>query len=104
MVGDRSLDTHACYSTALNLCSCAIDNDIPTIDQSFGFSSAVQEAQRAINAAHVEATCAPNGIGLVKLMGRDSGFIAMHATLASRDVTCCLGKAFAMIEESQCIR
>jgi len=67
-----------------------IDNDIPTIDRSFGFSSAVQEAQRSISAAHVEATCAPHGVGLVKLMGRDSGFIAMHATLASRDVTCCL--------------
>ncbi|KAK4396952.1 ATP-dependent 6-phosphofructokinase [Sesamum angolense] len=57
-----------------------IDNDIP----------AVEEAQRAINAAHVEATSTENGIGLVKLMGRYSGFIAMYATLASRDVDCCL--------------
>ncbi|KAL3363642.1 hypothetical protein AABB24_012745 [Solanum stoloniferum] len=67
-----------------------IDNDIPVIDRSFGFDSAVEEAQRAISAAHVEATSFENGIGLVKLMGRDSGFIAMHATLASRDVDCCL--------------
>ncbi|KAL8137018.1 hypothetical protein V2J09_003019 [Rumex salicifolius] len=67
-----------------------IDNDIPVIDRSFGFDTAVEEAQRAINAAHVEAESALNGIGLVKLMGRFSGFIAMYATLANRDVDCCL--------------
>ncbi|KAK9077680.1 hypothetical protein SSX86_006017 [Deinandra increscens subsp. villosa] len=67
-----------------------IDNDIPVIDKSFGFDTAVEEAQRAINAAHVEAESAENGIGLVKLMGRYSGFIAMYATLASRDVDLCL--------------
>lgn len=67
-----------------------IDNDIPVIDKSFGFDTAVEEAQRAINAAHVEAESAENGIGVVKLMGRYSGFIAMFATLASRDVDCCL--------------
>ncbi|GJN00902.1 hypothetical protein PR202_ga18128 [Eleusine coracana subsp. coracana] len=67
-----------------------IDNDIPVIDKSFGFDTAVEEAQRAINAAHVEAVSAENGIGLVKLMGRHSGFIAQYATLASRDVDCCL--------------
>jgi hypothetical protein len=43
------------------------------IDKSFGFDTAVEEAQRAINAAHVEAVSAENGIGLVKLMGRHSG-------------------------------
>ncbi|KAF8400915.1 hypothetical protein HHK36_014218 [Tetracentron sinense] len=67
-----------------------IDNDIPVIDKSFGFDTAVEEAQRAINAAHVEAGSVENGIGVVKLMGRHSGFIAMYATLASRDVDCCL--------------
>lgn len=67
-----------------------IDNDIPVIDRSFGFDTAVEEAQRAINAAHVEAESGENGIGLVKVMGRYSGFIAMYATLASRDVDCCL--------------
>ncbi|KAG7023628.1 ATP-dependent 6-phosphofructokinase 3 [Cucurbita argyrosperma subsp. argyrosperma] len=67
-----------------------IDNDIPIIDKSFGFDSAVEEAQRAINAAHVESESMENGIGLVKLMGRYCGFIAMYATLASRDVDCCL--------------
>jgi 6-phosphofructokinase 1 len=67
-----------------------IDNDIDIIDKSFGFDTAVEEAQRAINAAHVEAESAQNGIGLVKLMGRYSGYIAMYATLASRDVDLCL--------------
>ncbi|RZC27824.1 ATP-dependent 6-phosphofructokinase 3 isoform B [Glycine soja] len=50
-----------------------IDNDIPVIDKSFGFDTAVEEAQRAINAAHVEAESVENGIGVVKLMGRNSG-------------------------------
>ncbi|WOK98556.1 ATP-dependent 6-phosphofructokinase 6 [Canna indica] len=67
-----------------------IDNDIAIIDKSFGFDTAVEEAQRAINAAHVESESVENGIGVVKLMGRYSGFIAMYATLASRDVDCCL--------------
>ncbi|WJX20076.1 ATP-dependent 6-phosphofructokinase 4, chloroplastic [Trifolium repens] len=67
-----------------------IDNDIAVIDKSFGFDTAVEEAQRAINAAHVEVNSVENGIGIVKLMGRYSGFIAMYATLASRDVDCCL--------------
>ncbi|CAL5366766.1 unnamed protein product [Camellia sinensis] len=60
------------------------------IDKSFGFDTAVEEAQRAINAAHVEVESVENGVGIVKLMGRYSGFIAMIATLASRDVDCCL--------------
>ncbi|CAI7881819.1 unnamed protein product [Closterium sp. NIES-53] len=65
-----------------------IDNDLALIDKSFGFDTAVEEAQRAINAAHVEASSVHNGVGLVKLMGRFCGQIAMHATLASRDVVC----------------
>ena len=60
------------------------------IDRSFGFDTAVEEAQRAINSAHVEAESTSRGVGLVKLMGRYCGQIAMHATLASRDVDCCL--------------
>ncbi|KAJ8537131.1 hypothetical protein K7X08_035532 [Anisodus acutangulus] len=67
-----------------------IDNDIAVIDKSFGFDTAVEEAQRAINAAHVEAESMENGVGIVKLMGRYSGFIAMFATLGNRDVDCCL--------------
>jgi 6-phosphofructokinase 1 len=62
-----------------------IDNDIPYIDQSFGFQTAFAEATRSIDAAHVEAKAAPNGVGLVKLMGRHSGFIACYASLAEPD-------------------
>ncbi|KAL9267605.1 ATP-dependent 6-phosphofructokinase 2-like protein [Drosera capensis] len=67
-----------------------VDNDVGIIDQSFGFQTAVEMAQQAISAAHVEAESAVNGIGLVKLMGRSTGHIALHATLSSRDVDCCL--------------
>ncbi|KAG8464867.1 hypothetical protein KFE25_010235 [Diacronema lutheri] len=68
-----------------------IDNDIDLIDRSFGFATAVEEAQAAIRSAQVEARCnLPNGIGIVKLMGRSSGFIAVHATLASGEVDLCL--------------
>jgi len=63
-----------------------IDNDISLVSKSFGFDTAVEEAKKVIQGAHVEATGAPNGIGLVKLMGRDSGFIAANAALAQRDV------------------
>jgi len=63
-----------------------IDNDIMFIDQSFGFQTAFSEATKSIRAAHVEATGAPNGVGLVKLMGRHSGFIACYASLAMSDV------------------
>jgi 6-phosphofructokinase 1 len=59
-----------------------IDNDISLIDRSFGFDTAVDVAVNVIRSAHNEATSAPNGIGLVKLMGRHSGFIAAAATLA----------------------
>ena len=62
-----------------------IDNDIPFIDQSFGFQSAFGEAAKSIRAAHVEAKAAPHGVGLVKLMGRHSGFIACYAALAEPD-------------------
>jgi 6-phosphofructokinase len=53
------------------------------IDKCFGFDTAVEEAQRAVMAAKVEATSAYKGIGLVKLMGRQSGFITMQASMAS---------------------
>lgn len=68
-----------------------IDNDVDHIDRSFGFQSAVEAAQDAIRCAKVEASCnLPNGIGIVKLMGRSSGFIAAFATLGSGDVDLCL--------------
>jgi 6-phosphofructokinase 1 len=67
-----------------------IDNDIRYLDKSFGFETAFAEAVKAVSCAHVEAICAINGIGLVKLMGRESGFIACYATLASQCVNFCL--------------
>jgi 6-phosphofructokinase 1 len=67
-----------------------IDNDLMWIERSFGFATAVEEAVRALSAAHEEARGAYNGIGLVKLMGRHSGFITAQATLANSDVNFCL--------------
>lgn len=63
-----------------------IDNDIPFISRSFGFQTAFSEAVESIRCVHNEARGAPNGIGIVKVMGRKSGFIAAHATLAQEDV------------------
>ena len=63
-----------------------IDNDINFIPQSFGFDTAVGKATEAIECAHTEASGMPNGIGLVKVMGRESGFIAAQATLALKQV------------------
>lgn len=60
-----------------------IDNDLRFLDQSFGFETAFSKAVEAIDAAHAESKGAPNGIGLVKLMGRHSGFIACAAAVAS---------------------
>ena len=67
-----------------------IDNDISYIDQSFGFVTAVSESRTAIYSAHTEAQGARNGIGLVKLMGRESGFIAAYASITNGDVNFCL--------------
>jgi len=63
-----------------------IDNDIKFVYRTFGFDSAVEEVRRVLDVASAEAKGAPNGIGLVKVMGRDAGFIAAHAAIASRDV------------------
>jgi len=63
-----------------------IDNDIYLVSRSFGFDTAVEVSTQAILGAHNEAVGYPNGIGLIKLMGRHSGFIAATATLAQEDV------------------
>lgn len=63
-----------------------IDNDIRYLDKSFGFESAFDAAVQAVKCAYVEATGAVNGVGLVKLMGRDSGFISCYAALAGSNV------------------
>lgn len=67
-----------------------IDNDLAFIGRSFGFETAVYATDSVITAAHVEAKGVYRGIGLVKLMGRDSGFIAAYASLANSFVNMCL--------------
>ena len=67
-----------------------IDNDLQFVGRSFGFETAVATASGIIGLAHVEAKGTPHGIGLVKLMGRDSGFIAAAATAANPVVNFCL--------------
>ena len=67
-----------------------IDNDIPIIDKSFGFDTSIEEAQRAIDSADVEANSVEFGVGLVKLMGRNSGFIALNSSISNRNVNLCL--------------
>ena len=67
-----------------------IDNDISFVQTTFGFETAVSEARRATYAANTEAEAARNGIGLVKLMGRDSGFIAAYSVLVNSNVNFCL--------------
>jgi len=76
-------------------CACigvpsTVDNDIPMVDTTFGFDTASTEARNSIGAAYVEATCNANCIGLVKLLGMNSGFLALNATLGSRHVDLCL--------------
>ncbi|NLC92497.1 MAG: ATP-dependent 6-phosphofructokinase [Treponema sp.] len=67
-----------------------VDNDLMFIDRSFGFETAVQRAKEAVASIHMEASSQINGIGLVKLMGRESGFIATAAALASHETNFCL--------------
>lgn len=70
-----------------------IDNDINFIPQSFGFETAVDKASDAVRCAHTEAASISNGIGIVKLMGRESGFITANAALTLREV------AFVLVPE-----
>jgi len=67
-----------------------IDNDIPLVYKTFGFDTAVGVVREALYGAHTEAVAMPNGIGIVKVMGRDSGFITAYGTLASGEVNYCL--------------
>ena len=67
-----------------------IDNDISFIDRTFGFETAVYATNSVITAAHNEAKGAYNGVGLIHVMGRDSGFIAAYAALANTHVNYCL--------------
>ena len=67
-----------------------VDNDLQFLDRSFGFETAVQKATQAVNSIHMEAKAQIGGIGLVKLMGRESGFIAAATALASHETNFCL--------------
>jgi 6-phosphofructokinase 1 len=70
-----------------------IDNDIAFVSRTFGFTTAVEEAARVLTCAHTEARSVPGGIGLVKLMGRNAGFVTAGAVIANQDVN------FALIPE-----
>lgn len=80
VAGDPHGATFEGYKGLLGLIS---DLAAAQIDKCFGFDTAVEESQRALLAAKVEAASALKGIGVVKLMGRQSGFIAMQASMAS---------------------
>jgi 6-phosphofructokinase 1 len=67
-----------------------IDNDVAFVERTFGFATAVTAAHDVLDGAHTEAHSAPNGVSVVKLMGRHAGFIAAAATVASQDVNFCL--------------
>ena len=69
-----------------------IDNDLGFVEKTFGFETSVQVATEIITSAHHEAEGAENGIGIVKLMGRDSGFIAATASLANSVVDFALSR------------
>ena len=73
-----------------------IDNDINYIDKTFGFETAVYATNSVISAAHNEAKGTPHGVGLIHVMGRDSGFIAAYATLANTHVNYCLDFCFSL--------
>jgi 6-phosphofructokinase 1 len=91
--GARAIDAalreagHACAVVGIPK---TIDNDVPHCSRTFGHVSAVEEAARAIAGAHAEAHSHRDGVAVVQLMGRESGFIAASATLACPDVNFCL--------------
>jgi 6-phosphofructokinase 1 len=59
-----------------------IDNDLGATDQTFGFDTAVNVATEAIDRLRDTAE-SHDRVMLVEVMGRDAGFIALHAGLAS---------------------
>jgi 6-phosphofructokinase 1 len=95
-----------CFGKGMNVAVAGIpktiDNDIDHLDRTFGFQSAVEAAQDAIRCAKTEATCnLPNGIGIVKLMGRSAGYVAAFATLGSGDVDLCLVPEVPIVLEGE---
>jgi 6-phosphofructokinase 1 len=78
-----------------------IDNDIMYVSRTFGFGTAIDRARDVLDSAHAESKGAPFGIGLVKLMGREAGFIAVGATLASQQVNFCLIPEVPLVLEGE---
>ena len=78
-----------------------VDNDLNFVGNSFGFETAVAATSPIIQAAHIEARGTVNGVGLVKLMGRDSGFIAAAASIANPVVNFCLVPEVAFTLEGE---
>ncbi len=79
-----------------------IDDDVQYVNRSFGYFTAIEKAKEVIDSAHVEARCVFNGISIVKVMGRDSGFIAAGATLASQEVNFTLVPEVPFQLEGEC--
>jgi 6-phosphofructokinase 1 len=79
-----------------------IDDDVQYVNRSFGYFTAIEKAKEVIDSAHVEARCVLNGISIVKVMGRDSGFIAAGATLASQEVNFTLVPEVPFKLEGEC--
>ena len=67
-----------------------VDNDIAFVERTFGLETAFSVAAESIRSAHTEAIGAPCGMGIVKVMGRNSGYIAANAALALAEVNFCL--------------
>jgi 6-phosphofructokinase 1 len=79
-----------------------IDDDVQYVNRSFGYYTAVAKAKQVIDSAHVEAHCVHNGISIVKVMGRDAGFVATGATLASQEVNFTLVPEIPFKLEGEC--
>ena len=79
-----------------------IDDDVQYVNRSFGYYTAIEKAKEMIDCAHVEALCVHNGISIVKVMGRDSGFIAAGATVASQEVNFTLVPEVPFQLEGEC--
>lgn len=78
-----------------------IDNDLPLVERTFGFDTAVGIACDALRAASIEAECAPRGVGLVRLMGRHAGYIAAAAALTTREVDLVLVPELGFVLEGE---
>lgn len=72
----------------------SIENDIPIIDKSFGFQTAIEEAQTALLSGYSESHSRNNSVAIIRFIGRNTGFLAMNACLAFRSANICLVPEF----------